>query len=470
MSFAAAVRDRITSAISGNSRSPVVHTVPTRALRSNDLGPAPSDRALTDLSLRFNMTDAQQADLTQLLSNLQNPASPEYHKWLTPEQFGARFGMSAADLAKVSSWLTGQGFKITGTARSLTFITFTGTVGQAQKAFGTSIHSLSYNGVQHVSNLTDPVLPSAVAAVVGNVTGLNDFRLKPRGLSSRVKLNPDYTYTSAGVTSHYLAPGDFYTIYDMNPLLSNSINGSGITIAVMGQTQLSSTSTVAVPAPMTAFRSAAGLPANPPTVKLYGSSPGVVAGDIDEASLDLEWSGAAAPGATILYYYSSDVLNTSLAQAIDNNVAPIITISYGLCETGIGAASLNTDNQMFQEANALGITIISAAGDGGATDCDSSGLASEGLAVDFPSSSPFVTSAGGSMFSGDVSNSSAYWNASNSGNGTNQYTSSVKSYIPEVALERDRRQHRADRRRGRGWRRERVLLEACVADRYGCAQ
>ena len=102
------------------------------------------------------MTPAQQADLTQLLSDQLNPSSPSYHQWLTPEQFGARFGLSSSDLAKVSSWLTSQGFTITGTARSSTFITFTGTVAQAQKAFGTSIHSLSLNGEQHISNLTDP--------------------------------------------------------------------------------------------------------------------------------------------------------------------------------------------------------------------------------------------------------------------------------------------------------------------------
>lgn len=424
---AAAVRNRITSGINGNSRVALEHSVPARVRRSTDLGAASSDRTLTDLSLRFSMTPAQQADLTQLLSDQLNPSSPQYHKWLTPEQFGARFGLSAADIAKVSSWLSDQGFKVTGHARSSTFITFTGTVAQAEKAFGTSIHSLSYNGEQHISNMTDPTVPSAIADVLTTVTGLNDFKAKPHGLSKRAKLNPDYTYTSsAGTTSHFLAPGDFYTIYDMNSLLSSSTNGSGITIAVMGQTQL-------VPDRVAAFRTAAGLdPNNAPATQLYGASPGVVKGDIDEASLDVEWSGAAAPSAKILFVYSTDIFNGSLTQTIDNNLAPIVSISYGLCESLVSSSyNINSINQLLQQANAQGMTVIGAAGDGGATDCDAMGLASGGLAVDFPASSPFATAAGGTMFSGDVSNPGAYWNSSNSSNGTNQYTSSARNYIPE---------------------------------------
>ena len=421
----AAVQSRITANVSGSSRTALEHSVPLRALRSNDLGPAQAGRALTDLSLRFSMTPAQQADLDRLLAEQQDPNSPEYHQWLTPEQFGARFGLNATDMAKVSSWLTGQGFTITGKARSSTFITFRGTVAQAEKAFGTSIHRLSYNGEEHISNVTNPTVPAALASVVSSITGLHDFKAKPRVRTTHAKLNPDYTYTSQGTTSHYIAPGDFYTIYNMNSLLSGGTNGKGVTIAVMGQTAL-------VTSEIASFRSAAGLPASAPTTQLYGTNPGVVSGDIDEASLDVEWAGAAAPGATILYAYSSDVFSGSLTQAIDNNLAPIISISYGLCETMVNTNyNINTFNQLLAQANAEGITVIGAAGDSGATDCDVAGLASEGLAVDFPASSPYATSAGGTMFSGDLNNASAYWNSTNTTNGTNQYTSSVKSYIPE---------------------------------------
>jgi hypothetical protein len=423
-----AVRNRIAGAVNNGSRAALAGTIGGRARRSTDLGLAPADRKLESLSIRFSMTPAQQADLNQLLAAQLDPSSPSYHQWLTSEQFGARFGLSSSDLANVSSWLTSQGFTITSVAKSSTFISFSGTVAQVQQAFGTTIHNVSLNGEQHIANLTDPTLPASIANVTLAVTGLNDFKLKPRSRAHSVtndSVQPGFTTTVGNVTSHYIAPGDLYTIYDYPP--SSTLSGAGITIAVMGQTDLTQGS-VLPDANLTAFRTAAGLPAINLKLQLAGTDPGVVTSDIDEAHLDVEWSGASAPGATIEYVYGKDVLANSLTYAIDASptIAPILTISYGGCESGFGASFLSTYNQLLQMANAKGITVMSSSGDDGATDCDTSGIASEGLTVDFPSSSPFVTSAGGTMFSGDVSNASSYWNSSNATN-----NSSAKSYIPE---------------------------------------
>ncbi len=223
----AAVHDRIAGSINSGSRAALPGMVIARAKRSADLGLAPADKKLDSLSLHFSMTAAQQADLTQLLAAQLNPSSPSYHQWLTPEQFGARFGLSSADLAKVSAWLTGQGFTITSVARSSTFIRFTGTVAQAQTAFGTTIHSLSYNGEQHFSNTTDPELPTAIASVVTAVNGLNDFKLKPRSRARNAAAidpsKPLYTLNSTTPSSHFISPADFYTIYDFNPLPTSSL-------------------------------------------------------------------------------------------------------------------------------------------------------------------------------------------------------------------------------------------------------
>jgi hypothetical protein len=427
------VQNRIAGAVNNGSRVALPGTVGGHAKQSVDLGLAPANLQLPSLSVRFSMTAAQQADLNQLLAGQLDPSSPSYHQWLTSEQFGARFGLSSSDLAAVSSWLTSQGFTITGVAKSSTFITFSGTVAQAQQAFGTTIHNVSFNGEQHITNLTDPTLPSAIANVTLAVTGLNDFKLKPRSRVSGVTSNstqPSFTVQNcgSGVTPpcHFITPGDLYTIYDYPPASSN-LTGTGITIAVMGATDLT-TGNVLPDANLTAFRTAAGLPPINLKLQLAGTDPGVSTADIDEAHLDVEWSGASAPGATIEYVYGKDVLANSLTYAIDASptIAPIITISYGGCESGFGASYLATYNQLLQMANAKGITVMSSSGDNGATDCDTSGVASEGLAVDFPSSSPFVTSAGGTMFSGDVSNASAYWNSANATN-----NSSAKSYIPE---------------------------------------
>jgi subtilase family serine protease len=435
-SFAqAAVQNRIATAVSGSSRVPMTGNVSGHAKHSIDLGLAPGDRKLDSLSLRFSMTPAQQADLNQLLAAQQNPSSPSYHQWLTSEQFGARFGLSSSDLSKVSSWLTSQGFTITGVAKSSTFISFSGTVAQAEQAFGTAIHTVSLNGEQHIANLTDPALPSAIAGVVLDVTGLNDFKLKPRSRSHAVTidpLRPGYTTTISGVVSHFIAPGDFYAIYNSTPLFTSGVTGAGITIAVMGQTNIRT-------ADVTAFQTAAGLTPKLPTLTLVPGStnPGFSANDIDEGQLDAEWSGASAPGAAINFIYSTDVINGSLTYAIDASptIAPIISLSYGGCESGFGASTLSSVNQLLQMANAKGITVVSSSGDSGATDCDTSGIATEGLNVDFPGSSPFVVSSGGTMFNEGSGN---YWNSSNSTNtiaGVGAVTSSYNSSqgrIPEI--------------------------------------
>ncbi len=247
ISSPAAVKNRI-AAINGAARVALPHTVPARALAGTDLGEAPSNHQLGSLMLTFNMTDAQQAALTQLLIDLQDPSSPRYHQWLTPEQFGQQFGLSSSDISQVSSWLSSQGFTITGVGRASNFITFSGTVGQVQQAFATTIYTLNVNGETHVSNLTDPVLPAGIAAVVTNLSGLNDFKLKARVHPHTVK--PDFTSSLTG--THYIAPGDFYTIYNVSPLIAGSITGQGVTIAIMGQTDIST-------ADVTAFRTASGL-------------------------------------------------------------------------------------------------------------------------------------------------------------------------------------------------------------------
>jgi len=421
---------RILTAIDPSQVSEVQGNVPLAARGASDLGAAPADLALTEMSLRFNMTAAQQSALSQLLIDQQNPTSGRYQQWLTPEQFAADFGLAAADVQKVSNWLTSQGFTVTGVARGGTFLHFTGTVAQAQAAFHTQIHRVSVNGETHFANMTDPQLPAAVASVTSLITGLHDFRMKPRVRETITPAATDVTprYTSAASGNHFLAPADFWTIYDEANLISSGTNGSGVTVAVMGQTDINLSD-------IATFRSLGGLPASAPTVMLVPvggvtKDPGQTSGDLTEAELDVEWAGATGPGATILYVNSTDVINGSLTQAIDQNLAPIISLSYGLCENLVGLSNLNSYNLLIQQASAQGQTIVASAGDSGATDCDSSNSnppissATQGLAVDWPAVLPGVTAIGGTTF---VEGTGTYWNTTN--NATNN--SSVLSYIPE---------------------------------------
>ena len=413
----AAPQSRINRAISDSDRAAVRETIPLRARRATDMGEAPAGHMLSSVSLHFNMTAAQQADLNQLLIDQQNPSSPHYHQWLTPEQFGARFGLSTSDLATVKSWLSSRGLTIGAVAPSLNYITVSGTVAQIESAFGTTIHSLSENGQSHISNISDPTLPSVIAGIVGDISGLNDFKLR-----SRAAVQPRFTSSISG--GHYMAPGDLFSIYDVNPLIQSGIKGDGITVAIMGQTDIST-------ADVDAFRTASGLPARTSSnfaIRLIpGPDPGTVSGDVDEAQLDVEWANAAAPNSNILYVNSgtNNGVMDSLIYTITNRLAPIISISYGACEVAWGQSNLNTFNQYFQQANAQGTTIVGPAGDSGATDCDYQlATATQGLAVDFPASSPFVTAAGGTMFN---EGSGTYWSGTN-----NNYSGSALGYIPET--------------------------------------
>jgi hypothetical protein len=267
--------------------------------------------------------------------------------------------------------------------------------------------------------------------VVLSIRGLDNYRLKPRSVVRRVNssLKPDFTSSISGNT--FVAPGDFAIIYDVNALYSSGIDGTGQSIAVMGQTALYNNGS-----DITAFRSAAGLPAKSPTLKLVpgSSNPGVVSGDITEASLDVEWSGAVAKNATIIFVYSTDVFNYSFEYAIDEDVAPVISISYGACEADWGPTNLTTLAQFGQEANAQGQTIVAAAGDSGAADCDSPTsptsivtVATHGLAVDAPASAPYVTGMGGTEFN---EGSGTYWKTATSATG--DILTSALSYIPEM--------------------------------------
>jgi hypothetical protein len=450
----AVLQDRITQPIDRVSMSPVTGSVHPLAKVEFDQGAADNSKILGGMTINFRRTETQEASLKALLQAQQDPASPNYHKWLTQAQFGQLFGMSAADLEKVSVWLQQEGFTITWVAESSNSISFSGSIANIERAFQTRIHDYAMNGETHFANATQISLPSALAAAVSSVRGLNDFRLKPRlqfVKSGEVASNPHFTSGLTG--AHYLAPGDFAVIYDVNPLYQAGNTGKGITVAVVGQTDI-------VPADITDFRGAAGLSVNNPTIftvpgsQAFAFELGAVTGDLEQTDLDLEWSGGVATGASIVLVNSSDVI-TSLQYAIQNPVngivIPIISQSYGDCELNFSSgplSQLTSIESWLAQANSQGQTVVSTAGNSGAADCDATGTivntdtvtsATRGLAVDYPGSSAYVTDVGGSEFMGDgtaldpQTGAGAYWSANGSGSVTDDLIPSANSYIPEMA-------------------------------------
>ncbi|HEX9121100.1 MAG TPA: S53 family peptidase [Terriglobales bacterium] len=425
-SLAAQVHDRIAQPIQFSESQPVRGSVHPFARTEHDQGEAAGSMMLNRMVMTFSPSAAQQADLDAMLSEQQNPLSPYYHQWFSPAQFADRFALSASDIGKVVDWLQGQGFSVDETARSRSYVAFSGTAAQVAAAFGTPIHHYLVNGELHYANVSDPKLPWPLASVVSGIRGLNDFRPKPRGGVGRTSPRPQFTSSISG--NHFLAPDDFATIYNLKPLYNSGIDGTGQKIAVMGQTNL-------ILSDISTFRSLSGLPASAPTVILVPGSadPGVVNGDIGEADLDVEWSGAVAPKATIVYVNSKNGAFDSLNYAISQNLAPVISISYGDCEPNFSPSEINTLISWGQQANTQGQTIVGPSGDSGAADCDYPltptqlvTSATHGLAVDIPAALPYVTGAGGTTFNeGSVL---TFWSPTNNAN-----NGSALSYIPETA-------------------------------------
>jgi uncharacterized protein (TIGR03437 family) len=405
---------RIPARIDANQTVVLRGRVPHLAQPQYDQGPVAGSFAVRGMMIYLKRSDAQQAALNQLLADQQNPASSNYHKWLTPEQFADRFGVSQADIAQIASWLKAQGFSVTNVARSRTFIAFDGTAQQVQGSFRTQIHRYLVDGRMHYANATAPSIPAALAGLVGNFRGLSDFHLKPR----LIKRPTPRMNVSRG--EHDLAPDDFATIYDIKPLYGVGIDGTGQKLAVVGQTDIKTSD-------ISFFRSKFNLPAIQLNQVLVAGSadPGISQDDLPEADLDLEWASAVARNATIEYVYSDDI-DKSITYAIDQDIAPVVTMSYGECE-GWDLLDMPTFEALAQQANAEGITWLAAGGDSGAADCEdpSSVLAQSGPAVDYPASIPEVTGMGGTEFTGDLG-FAPYWATSNDSN-----SASALEYIPE---------------------------------------
>ncbi len=372
----------------------------------------------------------------------QDPASPQYHEWLTPAEFGARFGIADADIAKTQSWLESQGFTVQSVSPSRNSITFSGTAATVASAFGAPLHRYSLGGENHIAPSADITLPSALSGLVADIRGLSDYRPHAhvrKGDGAAFKPN----FTSGQTGNHFLTPGDIAIIYDIKAAYSAGYTGSGQTIAIMGQSAISNTD-------VTRFQTGIGQTANPPTSILVPNTgiSHIYSGDESESDLDVEYATGIAPGATVDFVYvganAQSTVFDSLTWAIQNRIAPILNISYGECEAALGQSQYNSLNALLQQAAAQGQTIVSAAGDDGSSDCfdptNASTIAqTQGLGVDFPSSSQYVTAVGGTEFlSADVAACTSSTNPCTSSpyfslNGSSDVLVSALSYIPEQA-------------------------------------
>jgi hypothetical protein len=429
---------RILQAIDEKNLIVLPRNVHPLARAEYDQGVAPPDLPLKRMLLVLKRSPEQEVALRMLLDQQQDKSSPNYRKWLSPEQFGQQFGPADQDIQTVTSWLESHGFQVNRVTKGRTAIEFSGAADQLQEAFHTEIHHYAVNGRDHWANARDPQIASVLTPVVAGVASLHNFPKKAQikiasdRIAAKVAAGPSPQLTSQNGL-HALGPGDYNVIYNINPVLqpppgaTSSSPGFGTTIAVVGRSNINVQD-------VSQFRAFFNLPNNNPQVFADGADPGNLGGlEEAEAVLDTTWSGALAPYARVELIVSAstnttDGVDLSELYIIDNAVGAIMTESFGTCESSVTSTEATNISQLAEQAAAEGITYIVSAGDTGSAGCDNltETQATGPFSVNVLASTPFTVAVGGTRFN-ENGNDALYWNSSN-----NQFTvASARSFIPE---------------------------------------
>jgi len=430
--------NRITQAVDTAQVQALPHHLPQWANAANHTGPTAPDLKLEQMTLVLARSPQQEAALTQLLADQQNPASPSYHQWLTPQEMGDRFGLSDQDIAAITGWLQSQGLHVNWVAPSRIFIGFGGVAADVNRAFQTELHTYTVNGESRYSINSDPMIPAALAPAIKAIRGLSTPGEKPQHQAFGAQSpSPLMTITNGGTTYHYIDPADFNTIYDVPA----SYTGAGYTIGIVSWAHTDF-------ADFTNFRSLTGtsfLNPNEVVPTAYGGvEPGAAyttkqtcsscLDGQEEATLDVIRAGSTAPAATLLLVVSSssgtaDGIGADAQYIVHASSANVMSISFGDCESANGSSGVNYWDSLFQIAAGEGISVFVSSGDSGAAGCDNSfssppnpSIANSPNAI---CSSSYATCVGGTEFN-DTSSPSSYWNSNSTAN-----VASALGNIPE---------------------------------------
>ena len=437
---AATPRSLITQAVDTGVVTTLPRHHPNWAVAANRTAQVPDGETLSQVTLVLTRPEAQQKALEQFLLDVQNPTSSSYHKWLTPAEIGERFGLSDADLAAISGWLTSEGLQVDSVSPNRTLVHFSGTAASIGRAFQTSLSYYTIRGTERLSIDSEPTIPQALAPAIQAVRGLSTPAEHPLHSSTTALLaaSPEYT---ASATTHYLTPADFATIYNV----PSAYTGAGVTIGIVGWSRVSTTD-------LNHYRSMTGTSFPNPTEVIptayHGVDPGAACttasctstqlGGQEEATLDVIRAGATAPGASLLLVaakatsISNDGIGGDTEYLVETSPVPaqIISISFGACESDAGASGVAYWDNLFQTGAAEGISVFVSSGDSAAAGCDNAFTTLPGSIVanspNYICSSQYATCVGGTQFA-DTASPSTYWSPSN--NSTT--LGSALGYIPE---------------------------------------
>jgi len=394
------------------------------ATAANDRGAVPENFALDHMFLQLKRSPEQEQALEAYIAQLHDHASPNFHQWLTPAEFGETYGLAESEIQVITRWLESHGIRVNLVYPNRMLIDISATAAQVREAFQVRIHYLDVKGVRHFANMNDPQIPAALAPFIAGIVSMHDFEPRP-------KMMPRSAFT-ASAGEYLVVPGDLAVIYNLNPLFSQGFSGQGQTIVVIEDTNVFSTTD------WTTFRATFGL-----SQYTSGSFTQVHPGgctnprtnaDDGEAILDAEYSSAAAPNAAIELASCANTATFGGLIALQNLLnspppPPIVSISYGDCEPNNGAAANAAYNSAYQQADSEGVSMFVSAGDEGAASCDADqAMSVNGISVSGFASTPYNVAVGGTDFEDSYLNeNSTYWSSTNSST-----FESAKFYVPEI--------------------------------------
>jgi subtilase family serine protease len=439
---------RITEAVDTKKLTTLTGSHPSRLDGMTDMGRVSTGTQFNHMLLVLKSSDAQEFALQALLDQQQDRSHANFHQWATPDTFGAAFGVESSDIEQVTAWLQQSGFTVNSVSKSGRLIDFSGTSGAVESAFHTEMHQYQVNGETRMSNTSDVSIPSALTTVVVGPARLNNFRPTSYSVGARkatIGKNGKVTSATAlatgrtplwsdGAGDNFVGAADLQVIYDAAPMYAKGIDGTGVTIGLIGQTDI-------LPQDDQMYRSIFGLPPNPVTRIQVGDDPGTIPDDV-ESDLDVELAGSLGYNANIEFITSGNSTvgggtDSSAVYLVDQNAVDIMSYSYGGCETDYTAASTGGPNinalynTLWEQAAAQGQSVFVSTGDSGADVCADGRTSATptGYSVNGLASTPYDVAVGGTEFNESLDTSGAtFWG----GPSLAVPFESAMSYIPEV--------------------------------------